>query len=181
VSIEASPGSVSFDRRAELIHQSVSIELRNRVRYRLSADAVFAWEGPQQNRLLGEGITRDISVAGAFIFTRTCPPVGATVELEVFLSSTHTKGRTVQIKTVARVIRVEHSATAEGFAASSRDFTLLFDSKGRNKLYISNAEESDRTEEETRNDTPAETFYSVSDSSKVKGANRLDQLRNHDG
>jgi hypothetical protein len=101
------------------------MELRNRVRYRLSADAVFTWDGPSQ-RLQGEGITRDISVAGAFIFTRTCPPVGATVELEVFLSSTPTKVKMVQIKTIAKVIRVEHSEKVEGFAAVSQDFQLLF-------------------------------------------------------
>jgi hypothetical protein len=115
---------LSFDREGQhLIHQSVSKELRNRVRYRLSADAVFTWNGPSQ-RLRGEGTTREISVAGAFIFTRTCPPVGATVELEVFLSSVPTKA--VQIKTIAKVIRVEHSEKVEGFAAVSQDFQLLF-------------------------------------------------------
>ncbi len=111
------------------------MELRNRLRYRLSADAVFAWEGPQRNRLVGEGVTRDISVAGAFIFSRTCPPVGAIVELEVFLSSGVGSTRRVHVKTQAKVIRVEHSA-AEGFAAVSHDFTLLF-KKGRDKFWIS--------------------------------------------
>lgn len=110
-------------------HQLVTMELRKRVRYRLSAGAVFGWQGPKGNRLLAEGITRDISVAGAFIFTRTCPPVGATVELEIFLSTAPGSGvRAVHIKTEASVIRVEYSADAEGFAAVSRDFTLLFDS-----------------------------------------------------
>lgn len=116
------------------------MELRNRVRYRLSADAIFAWEGAQHNRLLGEGVTRDISVAGAFIFTRTCPPIGAKVELEIFLSRARgNNGRAVQIKTEARVVRVEHTAT-EGFAAVSEDFTLLFDPKGPKELCISSAE-----------------------------------------
>jgi hypothetical protein len=131
-----------------LIHQSVSMELRNRVRYRLSADAVFAWDGPTQNRLQGEGVTRDISVAGAFILTRTCPPVGATVDLEVFLSSTPTKDRRVQIKTVAKVIRVEHSPTVEGFAAVSRDFTLLFDSKDRKRFSVSTVDHTTETDSE---------------------------------
>jgi hypothetical protein len=113
------------------------MELRNRVRYRLSADAVFTWDGPSQ-LLRGEGITRDISVAGAFIFTRTCPPVGATLELDIFLSpAPGGAGRTVRIKTEASVIRVEHSVTAEGFAAVSQDFTLLFDSNKRNTFRIS--------------------------------------------
>jgi hypothetical protein len=115
------------------------MELRNRVRYRLSADAVFAWEGAQHGRLLGEGVTRDISLTGAFIFTLTCPPVGATVQLDVFLSQTLSPARKrVRIKTEATVIRVEHS----GFAAVSQDFTLLFDSNRRNAVCISSGEKT---------------------------------------
>jgi PilZ domain len=120
------------------------MELRNRVRYRLSADAVFAWEGPSQ-RLLGEGITRDISVAGAFIYTRTCPPVGTTLALDIFLSpAAGSQGRTVRIKTEARVIRVEHSPGAEGFAAVSQDFTLLFDTNKRNVFSVSSTGQEKR-------------------------------------
>lgn len=123
-----------------MTRQTVSTELRNRVRYRLSADAVFGWEGLQGNRLLGEGLTRDISVAGAFIFTRTCPPVGATLDLDIFLSPVPgSGGRTVRIKTEAKVIRVEHSDAVEGFAAVSKDFTLLFDANKRNAFSVSSA------------------------------------------
>jgi len=128
---------------------AISMEQRNRVRYRLSTDAVFAWEGPQSGRLRGEGVTRDVSVAGAFIFTRTCPPVGAQIELEIFLSHPSNRpGRTVQIKTEAKVIRVEHSETAEGFAVVSQDFTLLFDSKSRNSFSVSSRQEKEREEKE---------------------------------
>ena len=124
--------------------QPVSIELRNRVRYRLSADAAFTWEGAKRVRLLGEGVTRDISLAGAFIFTRTCPPVGAALELDIFLSpAPGSGGRTVRIKTEATVIRVEHSAVAEGFAVVSQDFTLLFDGNTRNAFSVSSARKSD--------------------------------------
>jgi PilZ domain len=122
------------------------MELRNRVRYRLSADAVFAWEGAQHDRFLGEGITRDISLMGAFIFTLTSPPVGATVHLDVFLAPTagaHKK--TVRIKTEATVIRVEHSAESEGFAAVSQDFTLLFETNKRNAFYVSSEKTHRRT------------------------------------
>jgi hypothetical protein len=130
--------ALRFGHRAGLKLQPVSMELRNRVRYRLSADAVFAWEGVQHVRLLGEGVTRDISLAGAFIFTRTCPPVGASLELDIFLyPPPGSEGRTVRIKTEARVSRVEHSAAAEGFAAVSQDFTLLFDSNTKNAFRVS--------------------------------------------
>ena len=120
------------------------MELRNRVRYRLSADAVFAWEGAARDRLLGEGITRDISITGAFVFTATSPPVGTTVHLDVFLSSHPRRGpaKRVRIETEAEVIRVEHSAVAEGFAAVSRDFKLMFGGDQRKGLCISSVEQA---------------------------------------
>jgi hypothetical protein len=117
------------------------MELRNRVRYRLSADAVFAWEGAQHNRFLGGGVTRDISVAGAFVFTSTCPPVGATIELDVFLSpAIDGRKKGVRIKTEATVIRIEHFPAAEGFAVISQDFTLLFDSDTRDPICVLSAD-----------------------------------------
>jgi hypothetical protein len=128
----------------------VRMELRNRVRYRLSADAVFAWEGARHNRFLGEGVTRDISITGAFIITPTCPPVGATVQLDVFLSPpVGTARRTVRIKTEAKVIRVDHTSASEGFAAASQDFTLLFNGSQRNTVSVSSY---DRTRGEIASD-----------------------------
>jgi hypothetical protein len=113
------------------------MELRNRVRYRLSADAVFAWEGIRNSRFLGEGVTRDISLTGAFVFTPTCPPVGSTVQIDVFLTSDRSKGRkAVRIRTKATVIRVDHSATSEGFAVASQYFALQFGSSRRNGFSV---------------------------------------------
>ena len=117
------------------------------MRYRLSADAVFAWEGAQHDRLQGEGITRDISLAGAFIFTSTCPPVGSTVQLDVFLPPIlGAAGKRVRIRTSATVLRIENSAGSKGFAAVSEDFKLLFDSKGRNAVSVSSSEKTHRRE-----------------------------------
>jgi hypothetical protein len=136
--------ALRFVQGAEINYHPVSIELRNRVRYRLSADAVFAWEGAQQTRLLGGGVTRDISVAGAFVFTSTCPPVGATIELDVFLSpAIGSAKKGVRIKTEATVIRVEHSAVAEGFAVVSQDLTLLFDSGQGNAVSVSSTDKGE--------------------------------------
>jgi hypothetical protein len=118
------------------------MELRNRVRYRLSASAVFSWEGAQRKRLVGEGVTRDVSVDGAFIFTRSCPPIGALLDLQIALSpSYHTGATSVQIRTMATVIRVEHAPNCEGFAAASQDFTLLFDSDLSDSSDDSNSDE----------------------------------------
>ena len=101
------------------------MELRNRVRYRLAANAVFTWESAQTSRLLGNGITRDISLAGALILTLTCRPVGTAVQLEIFLPPLLRGARSVRIKTEATVIRVEHSGGSEGFAVVGQGFSLL--------------------------------------------------------
>ena len=83
-------------------------------------------------------------MAGAFIFTRTTPPVGATVDLEIFLpSSVGTEGRSVQIKTSAKVIRVDHEPGGDGFAAISRDFTLLFDRDTKSAFGISSIDDDE--------------------------------------
>lgn len=117
------------------------MELRNRVRYRLKAEALFAWEGADHDQFLGEGVTRDISMAGTFVFTSTCPPVGATVQLDVLLSpALGSARRTVRIKTQARVIRVDHTTSSEGFATASEDLNLLFDSNKRNAFCVSTLE-----------------------------------------
>lgn len=116
------------------------VEKRAAIRYRLGAPAMFSWESAHHKRMRGEGVTRDISFASAFIFTRTCPPVGATIELDVLLSPALDSARkTVRIKTEATVIRVEHTAEAEGFASVSQNFILLFDGDTRNAFGVSSA------------------------------------------
>jgi len=94
------------------------MELRKRVRHRLGADAVFTWQGAENSWLHGEGVTRDISFAGAFIFSLTCPPVGATIQLDVVLLPLDSGARSLRLKTEATVIRVEHASGGanEGFA-----------------------------------------------------------------
>jgi hypothetical protein len=134
------------------------MELRNKIRYRLSADAVFTWEGSERNRLHGKGVTRDVSLAGTFILTPTSPPVGAMVELEIFLAPTSGVGQKVRIRTEAKVIRVEHSGTSEGFAAASQDFKLLFNSNGRDEFSVSSRK-------------PSLDDEKVSDSAPVRDAN----------
>lgn len=115
-----------------------STEQRNKVRYRLSADAVFAWNGPFSKRLRAAGVTRDLNISGAFIFTRSCPPVGASLHLDVFLSPhTPSRGRSVLIQAEVTVIRVEHHAACEGFAAVTQDFTLFFDSNADDPFKVS--------------------------------------------
>jgi PilZ domain-containing protein len=103
------------------------MENRTYERYRLSARAVFSWEGPQQKRVEGEGVSRDISLAGAFILTRSCPPTDTTVQVELFLPPIHGTVATARMRAQALVLRVEYGPPGEqqsGFAVKSAGFTL---------------------------------------------------------
>jgi len=102
------------------------MEMRKEIRYRLDAPALFSWESSQHERLQGEGITRDISVFGAFIVTPMCPPVDVPIQVEVVLPSLTGPKPVIRVSGEARVLRVDHSSKGEGengFAVVSEDFS----------------------------------------------------------
>jgi hypothetical protein len=104
----------------------VPMEMRKEIRYRLDAPALFSWESAQHKRLQGEGITRDISVFGAFIVTPTCPPVDVPIQVEVVLPSLTGPRPVIRVSGSARVLRVDHSSNGDGengFAVVSEDFS----------------------------------------------------------
>ena len=104
------------------------MEARASVRYRFGTPAVFSWEGRAGGRLKGEGITRDISVGGAYILTPTCPPPDVVIQLEIFLTTPGASGHSVGIAAKGRVIRIEHAAESKapsGFAVASKGFEIL--------------------------------------------------------
>jgi hypothetical protein len=107
-------------------HRVEQMELRKRVRHRLAADAVFTWEGAEHTCLHGGGITRDISLSGAYIFSLTCPPVGAAMQLDISLLQLEGGSRTLRLKTDATVIRVGHANAGddEGFAVVLEGLSL---------------------------------------------------------
>jgi hypothetical protein len=103
------------------------MERRTQVRFLLSARAVFSWEGPEQKRIQGEGVTRDISLAGAFILTLSCPPAHAAVQVDLFLPPFRRTVATARIRARARVLRVEQASSDEqqsGFAVNSPGFNF---------------------------------------------------------
>ena len=102
------------------------MELRSALRYRLAATATFKWEGSGNDPLQGEGITRDISVKGAFILTPNCPPAGIMLRVEIFLPQFQ-NGHPIRMVSEGRVIRVEHPVlgeTQDGFAVVGKDFAI---------------------------------------------------------
>jgi hypothetical protein len=100
------------------------MEMRREIRYRLGAPVLFSWESGRHEHFQGEGVTRDISVFGAFILTSTCPPVEVPVKVEVALPSIPGLYPAMQITGEARVLRVDNPSKGKnGFAMVSEDFS----------------------------------------------------------
>jgi PilZ domain len=103
------------------------VELRSAVRYPIAASVVFSWQGPQ-GPLQGEGVTRDISKAGAYIRTPTTPPLAVAVQMEIFLPPIEPERRAVKVLSEGRVIRVEHPSADDaqsGFAALTEGSSII--------------------------------------------------------
>lgn len=90
------------------------MELRRELRYRLEAPAIFFWEGANRRRFQGEGITRDISLQGAFILTATSPPADCSVQLDLFLPPITGMEASLRITGRVRVVRVDHHCEERG-------------------------------------------------------------------
>ncbi len=100
------------------------MEMRKEIRYQLDAPAVFSWEGARHRRFKGEGVTRDVSVQGAFILTATMPPSDCPIQVDLLLPSLTGMTSMMRITGKARVIRVEHPSSdtwIHGFAVVTDD------------------------------------------------------------
>jgi hypothetical protein len=100
------------------------MEMRKEIRYRLDAPAMFSWEDARHRRFQGEGITRDVSVQGAFILTATMPPPDCPVQVDLLLPSLTGMMAMMRITGKARVLRVEHPSSdiwIHGFAVVTDD------------------------------------------------------------
>jgi len=100
------------------------MEMRKDIRYRLDAPAVFSWAGARHRRSQGEGITRDISVQGAFILTATMPPPDCPITVDLLLPSLTGLKTLTRITGKARVTRIEHlsgEGWIQGFAVVTDD------------------------------------------------------------
>ena len=100
------------------------MEMRKDIRFRLDAPAVFSWEGARHKRFQGEGVTRDISVQGAFILTETMPPPDCPVQVDLLLPSLTGVMTTMRMTGKTRIIRVERPFTEtviRGFAVVTDD------------------------------------------------------------
>ena len=82
-------------------------ERRSRTRYVIEGSASFKWVEEGSQALRGEGVTRDLSVSGAFIQSHTIPPLGADAEVTISLLSTTHEYLQARLSGSGRVCRVE--------------------------------------------------------------------------
>ena len=77
----------------------IDVELRAGLRYTLSAAALFSWE-ERGSYAKGEGVTRDMSTNGLFVYSKILPPEGASIRLEVGFPPLRENGAPVRINAV---------------------------------------------------------------------------------
>ncbi len=120
-------------------------EMRKEIRYRLGTLAVFTWDGADRRRFKGEGMTRDISVQGAYILTTTSPPADCVVRLDLMLPPLAGPKTAMRITGEARVIRVEHRSGndgTDGFAVVTDDLNQwgLMAAQSESEMALAGAE-----------------------------------------
>jgi hypothetical protein len=118
IALETSVGAVSA-KHSNLSLVEVAVELRKSRRYRLPAPASFLWE--RLDGLLEEGraMIRDVSDRGVYVTGDITPPLGAHLEVDVYLPSVEVGGGSVQLHGEGTVVRVDREAEGvKGFAAS---------------------------------------------------------------
>jgi hypothetical protein len=92
----------------------------------MKAQAIFHWKKSRSEHSQGEGITRDVSVMGAYVVSSTCPPVNTKIRMEIIFPRPGSP-ITPSIKSVVTVIRVEHDIVGDiqsGFSVAGKNFSL---------------------------------------------------------
>ena len=102
-------------------------ERRKHNRYRLGVPVIFSWRDARQAQHGGFGLTRDVSIKGAYVMTTSPPPLEADVRLKAFFPPVVGVAAPVGIHGEGRVVRVEatnHYEAPEGFAVVGKRFVL---------------------------------------------------------
>jgi hypothetical protein len=102
------------------------LERREHTRYGVRALVDFEWEDEGVLRR-GQGLTRDISTKGMFIYSITKPPVKADLRVDVSFQDAALTATNLQMRAKGLVIRVEpetNPGTQQGFAILNRSYEL---------------------------------------------------------
>jgi hypothetical protein len=89
---------------------------------------VFSWQD-ENGRIQGcDGYSRDLGSRGIYVYAEQVPPLGVSIEMNVFLPRPEHSSRPSEIHAVGRVVRSERQVAAtrgaKGFAAMNHT-TLL--------------------------------------------------------
>jgi hypothetical protein len=107
-------------------------ERRTALRYPLRLPVVFSWQD-DSGRVHGcDGYCRDLGSRGIYVTAQLVPPLGVSVEMNVFLPRPGHSTRPSEIHAIGRVVRSEQKAPASehpGFAAMNHT-TRLREARG---------------------------------------------------
>jgi hypothetical protein len=114
-----------------LLHSSPTsrvAERRTALRYPLRLPVVFSWQDEGGHIQGCDGYSRDLGSRGIYVYAEQVPPLGVSVEMNVFLPRPEHSSRPSEIHAVGRVVRSERQGTStrggNGFAAMNHT-TLL--------------------------------------------------------
>src|SRR5260370_1858381 len=97
-------------------------ERRGSRRFRLRLAVVFCWRDAQGMVQSGEGSSCNISSRGVYVRTKVAPPVGTSVEMNVFLPQPAYDINAAEIHAKGHVIRIDQGSLAQvcGLATLNR-------------------------------------------------------------
>jgi hypothetical protein len=112
---------VGVEHNAAIMKESIT-ERRRSKRFRLRLAVVFSWRDAQGMVQSGEGSSFDISSRGIYVRTKMAPPVGTSVEMNVFLPQPAYDIHAAEIHAKGNVTRIDQESLAHvcGFAAMNR-------------------------------------------------------------
>lgn len=81
-------------------------DTRKAARYVVGAPVTFAWVDGGQ-KYVGEGVTRNMSADGVYIWSQDAPPLGTAVQCHVFLQELTVDALPVDLLVDGRNVRIE--------------------------------------------------------------------------
>jgi hypothetical protein len=100
------------------------VERRTHFRFPMKVPVIFTWEKSGGVPLRGEGVTRDVSLNGAYVLSSTCPLPNATVHIEIRLTQ-FSSAPGILITAKMRAQRVDRATLGKrkgGFAVVGKGF-----------------------------------------------------------
>ncbi len=100
---------------------------RSEKRYEVRACAFLCWTSSDGEFMTAEGVTRDVSMRGAFVVSDQYPPLGTVVQMNVMLPDVQSGTAGAHLVGEGKVVRVEVYA-GEHAEAGSFGFAVSFES-----------------------------------------------------